>query len=283
MPKHHNVLYTLVVILVIIQIVSFVSLIGKVSKLNVEINNLRIEMNASDSNLSDLIENYQGINRNNFQEISLAIAQQEQSQADALKEITLLKSTSGDFSSVIEDSVKAVVSIGTDISAGTGFFVSSDGYVVTNQHVIEGARTISVFTYDKRIISASLVGYDTQRDLAVLKVEGNFDYLELTNSDDLQVGKKVIAIGNPLGLSFSVTEGIISALNREGPNGLNEYIQTDVPLNPGNSGGPLIDLTGKVVGVNNFKAGSAESIGFALESNAVKAKVNEIVKSEVIK
>lgn len=282
MPKHHNVLYTLVIILVIIQIFSFVNMSGRVSKIGSELNNLRIEMNQSDSKLESSIENYQGMNQRNFQEVSLTIAKQEQSQASALKEIEFLKSSGGDFSKVIESAVKGVVSIGTDTSTGTGFFVSSNGYVVTNFHVVDEGKNIAVLTYDKNIIPASLVGYDEQRDLAVLKVEGKFDYLELANSDEIQVGKKVIAIGNPLGLSFSVTEGIISALERAGPNGLKEYLQTDVPLNPGNSGGPLIDLTGKVVGVNNFKAGSAESIGFALESNVVRSKINEIVKSEVI-
>ena len=98
----------------------------------------------------------------------------------------------------------------------------------------------------------------------------------------MQVGNKVIAIGNPLGLSFTVTEGIISGLNREGPNGLEEYIQTDVSLNPGNSGGPLIDTNGHVIGVNNFKVGDAESLGFALESAALKNAVLEMSNSTVV-
>ena len=116
----------------------------------------------------------------------------------------------------------------------------------------------------------------------LLKIDGGgYDYLELGNSDDLQIGKKVIAIGNPLGLSFTVTEGIVSALHREGPNGLREYIQTDVSLNPGNSGGPLINTQGQAVGMNNFKIGGADSLGFALESNAIKETVNAILQNNL--
>jgi S1-C subfamily serine protease len=98
----------------------------------------------------------------------------------------------------------------------------------------------------------------------------------------LKVGEKVIAIGNPLGLSFSVTEGIISALDRVGPNNLAEYIQTDVSLNPGNSGGPLINTRGKVVGINNFKIGDAESLGFALESNSIRDSINDLAGEKII-
>ena len=120
-----------------------------------------------------------------------------------------------------------------------------------------------------------LIGYDSNADIALLKINGSYDYLELRNSDDVRVGEKVIAIGNPLGLSFSVSEGIVSAINREGANGLPAYIQTDAALNPGNSGGPLIGTDGKAIGINNYKA-RGENIGFALESNYIKDTVNEI-------
>ena len=108
----------------------------------------------------------------------------------------------------------------------------------------------------------------------MLKIEGTFTPISLANSDDVQIGQKVIAIGNPLGLQFSVTEGIVSAINRAGSNGLKDYIQTDAALNPGNSGGPLIDTSGKVIGINNFKIGGSENIGFALESNYIKQTIN---------
>jgi len=204
-------------------------------------------------------------------------------QTDIDKEISLLQASQEDFSGIIEDSVKSVVSIATDRSMGTGFIVSPEGYVVTNQHVIAEARQVSILTYDKNIYPATLIGQDVYRDLALLKIPGVFDHIILADSDKLQTGKKVIAIGNPLGLSFTVTQGIISAVNRRGPNGLNEYIQTDVSLNPGNSGGPLIDTQGEVVGVNNFKISNTEGIGFALESNSIREAVNLLANQTIIK
>jgi S1-C subfamily serine protease len=197
-------------------------------------------------------------------------------------EINLLKaSTSEDFSGIIEDSVKSVVTIKTDVSQGTGFIIDEDGYVVTNAHVMEGAKAAAVITYDGEQHSVALTGTDTQMDIALLKIAGTYEKLALGDSDDVSVGEKVIAIGNPLGLQFSVSEGIISAIHREGVNGLEAYIQTDAALNPGNSGGPLIDKQGEVVGINNFKIGEGENLGFALESDYVKDTVNEIYDNEV--
>ena len=119
-------------------------------------------------------------------------------------------------------------------------------------------------------------GYDENLDLALLKMSGNYNSIELANSNNVQIGEKVIAIGNPLGLQFSVSEGIVSAIHREGPNNLEAYIQTDAALNPGNSGGPLINSEGDVIGINNFKSASGESLGFALEANELKKSVNNI-------
>ena len=113
-------------------------------------------------------------------------------------------------------------------------------------------------------------------DIALLKINADYPRLKLADSDDIIQAEKVIAIGNPYGLSFSVSEGIVSAIHREGPNGLNIYIQTTAELNSGNSGGPLINKNGKVIGMNNFKLGNSEGLGFALESNYVKSVVNEI-------
>jgi len=226
--------------------------------------------------VNNLIAEQDSLYRANFDEISNILSQQKESFE---QKINLLKSESQDFSGIVQDSLKGVVTITTDRSLGSGFIITQDGYLVTNYHVIEGHENeVDVITYDKKVISAKFIGADKLRDLALLKLDGEYDYLELADSDNLQVGKKVIAIGNPLGFSFTVTEGIISALDRKGPNGLNEYIQTDVSLNPGNSGGPLIDTSGKVVGINNFKIGGAESLGFALESNSINYSVNAILE-----
>ena len=118
-------------------------------------------------------------------------------------------------------------------------------------------------------------------DISLLKIEGVFEKLNFADSDNIEVGENVIAIGNPLGLQFSVSQGIVSAIHREGPNGIEAYIQTDAALNPGNSGGPLINKQGRVIGINNFKVGGSESLGFALESDFIEETINEIALEEL--
>ena len=279
--KHRRVLYTLVVILAVLQLISFSILSIQISKIDTKIT---VETEASAEATKEYtdtqIEEYNSLYQQNFNDISTAIAQQQQSLE---QEVKLLKSAQSDFSGVVQEAVKSVVTVTTSKSVGTGFIINQEGYVVTNYHVIQGNEDeVRVLTYDRKNLPAGFLGKDATRDLALLKIEGEYDYLEFADSDDLQVGKKVIAIGNPLGLSFTVTEGIISGLNREGPNGLEEYIQTDVSLNPGNSGGPLIDTFGKVIGINNFKIGDAESLGFALESNSIKTGINVLVSENIV-
>lgn len=193
------------------------------------------------------------------------------------KEMVNLKaSASADFSSVIEDSIKSVVTVRTDISQGSGFIIADGGYVVTNAHVMEDAGAAGVITYDGELHSVSIIGEVTEMDIILLQINGDYEPLELADSDEVQIGEKVIAIGNPLGLQFSVSEGIVSAVHRAGPNELEVYIQTDAALNPGNSGGPLINKKGEVIGINNFKTETGESLGFALESNQLRIVVNKI-------
>jgi S1-C subfamily serine protease len=192
------------------------------------------------------------------------------------KQISELKANSdSDFSGIIEYAIKGVTTIKTDVSQGTGFLITRNGYLITNAHVLSGAKYANVYTYDQKQYSSELIGYNLTTDIALLKINGDYDYLTFGDSDNIKIGEKVIAIGNPLGLSFSVTQGIISSINRVGPNGMPEYIQTDAALNPGNSGGPLINTKGLVIGINNFKI-SGENIGFALESNYIKETVNDI-------
>ncbi len=198
---------------------------------------------------------------------------------DINTEFARLKASAGeDFSGIIESSVKAVVTIRTDVGQGTGFLITDDGYIVTNAHVLSGGSYVRAITYNQEIVDADFIGYTSNMDIALLKIPGLNEKLELGNSDTISVGEKVIAIGNPLGLQFSVSQGIVSAVHRKGANGLNAYIQTDAALNPGNSGGPLIDKEGKVIGINNFKIGQSESLGFALESNYIKEAVNAIAQ-----
>lgn len=199
------------------------------------------------------------------------ILEQNQQELNELK-----ASVDDDFSGIIENAIESVVTIVTDISQGTGFLIEERGYVVTNAHVMENARSAGIYTYDGEMHQVSLIGTNSEMDVCLLKIQGTYPALKLGNSDDVSIGESVIAIGNPLGLQFSVTEGIISAIHREGANGLKAYFQTDAALNPGNSGGPLVDKQGKAIGINNFKTSEGESLGFALESNWLKDVVNEI-------
>ena len=279
--KHRNVLYTLVVLLAIVQISSFIFLSIQVSKLSLQVDSELKQLGTDSKRYSDkLIEKYDSSYQQNFNEITKAVAKQ---QTTFEQEITNLKLTQSDFTAVVQDAVKSVVTVSNDKSLGTGFIVHPDGYIVTNYHVIQSnEKDISVLDFERKPHNATLVGKDEERDLALLKIDGKFVPIELQDSDKVEVGEKVIAIGNPLGLSFSVTEGIVSGLKRPGPNGHDEYVQTDVPLNPGNSGGPLIDKEGKIVGINNFKIGGAEALGFALESNSIASSVNTIAGRTLI-
>ncbi|MBS3072933.1 trypsin-like peptidase domain-containing protein, partial [Candidatus Pacearchaeota archaeon] len=168
--------------------------------------------------------------------------------------------------------------IRTDVAQGTGFIITDDGYLVTNYHVIDGARYADALTSDSNSKQLTLIGYNPEMDVALLKIPGSYNSIEFDDSDNVKIGEKVIAIGNPLGLSFSVTEGIVSAVHRKIQNSPGGYIQTDAALNSGNSGGPLINTNGRVIGINNFKV-KGDNIGFALESNFL---VEEINKSSIL-
>jgi len=193
------------------------------------------------------------------------------------QEFNVLKATAGeDFSGIIDEAIKSVVTVRTNVGQGTGFIITNEGYIVTNLHVLTGGSEIISITYEKEAMRTSFIGSDDVLDIALLKISGTHTPLKFGKSDSVQIGEKVIAIGNPLGLQFSVTEGIVSAVDRTGPNNLDAYIQTDAALNPGNSGGPLINKKGEVIGINNFKIGGSESIGFALESDYIIDAVNGI-------
>jgi serine protease Do len=172
---------------------------------------------------------------------------------------------------------------------GSGFIVSQDGYILTNNHVVEDAEKIMVTLLDGRELQAKLVGTDPSTEVAVIKIDANdLHALEMANSDTIEVGEWVIAIGNPFGLSHTVTVGVVSAKGRNGL-GLSTYedfIQTDAAINPGNSGGPLIDLDGKVVGINTAIVGSGGNIGIglAIPINIAKSVYDQLVqKGKVVR
>ena len=212
------------------------------------------------SNLIDQIEQQSNIKLNELK--------------DELKNIQI---KSADFSAIVDDVLQSVVSVKTNAGQGSGAIIDRKGYVATNVHVINGASSIKVTTYSGNTYdSNTIVGYDENADIAVLKINTpDLRALNFGDSDGVKVGEKVIAAGNPAGLAFTVTEGIVSAF-RTAQNNI-KYIQTDVPINPGNSGGPLINTKGEIVGINNFKVGGFEGLGFAISSNNVRSVVNKII------
>ena len=170
-------------------------------------------------------------------------------------------------------------------SLGSGFVISKDGYIITNNHVIDGADEIYVKFSDGREYLTKLIGTSPEVDIAVLKIEGTnetFKPLEFSDSDNIEIGQWSIAFGNPLGLNDSMTVGIVSASGRSslGIEEIENFIQTDAAINQGNSGGPLIDITGRVIGVNTAiysSNGGSVGLGFAIPSNLVVAVKDSLI------
>ena len=175
---------------------------------------------------------------------------------------------------------------------GSGIIISPDGYIVTNNHVVDGATEVRVTLNDRRVLKAKVVGTDKLTDLAVIKVDAkNLPNIPWGDSTKLHPGQTVLAFGSPFGyFQFSVTRGIVSALNRpnpytDDPRKPGAYIQTDAAINQGNSGGPLVDSHGEVVGINTFiisNSGSFAGAGFAIPSQIAKATTDEIIKNGVV-
>jgi putative serine protease PepD len=200
-------------------------------------------------------------------------------------------SSSGNLSvqSIYQLANKGVVEIAAGQGQGSGFVYDGDGHIVTNQHVVEGAASVSVKFWNGKTYDAQVVGTDPSTDLAVLKVNAPASELfplSLGDSSKLAVGDAVVAIGSPFGLEGTVTSGIVSALHREmtSPNhfAIDNSIQTDAAINHGNSGGPLLNAQGKVVGVNSqieSNSGGNEGVGFAIPSNTVSSIAAQLISS----
>ncbi len=212
-------------------------------------------------------------------------------------------STTSNGASVFENVSKSVVSITTKSvqqygrtgwqylaeSAGTGVIISGDGYILTNNHVIQGARQVTILTSDEKEFSAEVVKTEPDADLALIKVtdeSAEFQYAQIGNSEKIAVGEDVYAIGNALGrYQNSVTKGIVSGLGRPittGDSGLRgnlqefeDLIQTDAAINSGNSGGPLINSKGEVIGINTAVDGEAQNIGFAIPINRAQTLIEQ--------
>ena len=179
--------------------------------------------------------------------------------------------------------------------SGSGFVISADGYILTNNHVVEGAEQVTVRLLDRREFKAKVIGTDANTDVAVLKIDAkNLPPVALGNSDDARVGEWVLAIGNPLGegLTFTVTSGIVSAKGRalqglpgRGQGSIQDFIQTDAAINPGNSGGPLVSVRGEVIGINSAIAsetGFYSGYGFAIPINLARTVMNQLIETGTV-
>jgi len=171
----------------------------------------------------------------------------------------------------------------TQMSAGSGFFISADGYIVTNNHVVENAEEIKVVLKDERELDAEIVGRDEATDLAVLKVKGgNYPFVSFENDAVPRVGDWVIAVGNPFGLTATATSGIVSAYGRDIGETFVDFIQIDAPINRGNSGGPTFDIYGRVIGVNTAifsPSGGSVGIGFAIPAATADSITKQLIAS----
>ena len=170
-------------------------------------------------------------------------------------------------------------------SLGSGFIISQDGYILTNNHVVENASEITVILHNEKTYSAKVIGTDPKTDLALIKIDAKgLPTVRLGDSDKLQVGEWVMAIGNPFGLAETVTAGIVSAKGRViGSGPYDDFIQTDASINPGNSGGPLFNIRGEVVGINTAIIEQGQGLGFAIPINIARDLLSQLKKGEVVR
>ena len=228
-----------------------------------------------------------------LEDMEITLAEQNNEIRDLQNQIAILDANNQtglmSWSTIYNQLADSVVLIQTNLGLGSGFVYDTEGHIITNHHVIEDAETIEVTFLDGNITSATVVGMDIYSDVAVIKVDSQVTKLQpvvIGSSSDLVVGEAVAAMGNPFGLSDTLTVGIVSALEREmeaaGNYVIIDVIQIDAAINPGNSGGPLVNTKGQVVGVNTAiqsETGTFTGIGFAIPSDTVKREIDELIET----
>lgn len=304
----------LIAIIVVLCVLLVGSLIGIVVYISANDNDNRVNKNYSDNNIFDFTMpdyNYgDDYSKPDTQEETVPESYHEESDYsdktnadykgltlnDKPKDASISKNYTAETAfSKVSDSVVGIVcytdkvtSVENCDSQGSGIIITSDGYVVTNSHVINNSKTtylIQIITSDGKEYSAGVVGYDSRTDIAVLKMDNakNLRVATFGNSDKIELGEDIIAVGNPGGLDYqnSITKGIVSAVNRElSSTSLVKYIQTDAAINPGNSGGPIVNLYGQVIGIATSKIVSEqyEGMGFAIPSTTAKEIVDSLMR-----
>jgi S1-C subfamily serine protease len=213
-----------------------------------------------------------------LESVDSKVSSLEQKSDELESSISKIKVTSSDFTEIVDDVIKAVVSIKTERGQGSGVIIHKNGFIVTNKHVVENALSIVIIDSESRVYAGKIIAYAEDADLTIIKITSDETFPYLKFEEEIGVGERVIAIGNPYGLSFTVTEGIISALNRFMDNTGVGYIQTDVSINEGNSGGPLVNSGKRIVGINTKKISEGEGLGFAIPANVVKDIAEEAIE-----
>ncbi|MFH1849148.1 MAG: trypsin-like peptidase domain-containing protein [archaeon] len=243
---------------------------------DLEVTLLKINLESQLGDVSSDVEKVRKETESKLEGIDTQIGGLSEKSSELENKISEIDVTSSDFSAIIGDVIKAVVSVKTDKGQGSGVIFDSRGYILTNRHVIEDATSIYAVDYDSIVYKVDVIAVATNLDLAVIKMDTgrDMDFLEFETRAP-RVGERIIAVGNPLGLSFSVTEGIVSAASRA-IDGIS-YIQTDVPINFGNSGGPLVNANKRIVGINTFKIADTEGLGFAIPAAAAQQMAEQVV------
>ncbi len=286
--KKENVLLIILFILILAEGIFLAVKNNEIKTLNAQLKDqsdyFELKFQTLETQLTELNKN-SGENFDELQKkinsISEEIKGVQKESSEQIKKVQEEVSTNnGDFSKLIQETMPAVVSIKANTGVGSGVIIHPDGYVITNYHVIKEAMLADLTTYDGNSHKINIIATDANSDLAILQIRSEnkkFHYLEFT--DKIIAGERVLALGNPGGLEFSVAEGIISATERPGPNGI-LYIQSDVPINPGNSGGPLINKQGQIIGINTLKVKGFEGVGFAVHYKVAKEMVEKTLKGK---
>ncbi|MEK6960646.1 MAG: trypsin-like peptidase domain-containing protein [Nanoarchaeota archaeon] len=235
------------------------------------IDQARKDLSASVNELGGSVESVKNESKHQVSILSgqlESVTQESQKKlGDIEKQLLNVNVKSESFAGIVDKSIKSVVAINTDVGVGSGAIVDSEGYIITSRHVIDGATKGAIKTADGQFHQMRIVAKSDTVDLAVLQIQGEYTSLIFGNSDSVAVGSRVVAMGSPAGLEFTVSEGIVSAKRKIGDF---DYIQTDLSMNPGNSGGPLINPRGEMIGINTLKLTGFEGLGFALTSEQVR-------------